>query len=238
LFSIGDSISSSSYSNGYYDTIDMTSNTKNCIIIGRISGNLNNSISHKKIHLQNPNYDLISITANNSYSDVFEILNTSEDVSLFSIQRTGIYFTFNGSKINVLGNIPTSGSYTSGDLSLNKNCEPGAPLQYICVESGDPGKWAPNGIGYGSLAKTANFAITLGNNGYRYNNYGATSNIYGNLPEGQEGLIYNFRRESSYVLEIRPFGSESIRGGTSGSPLYINSDGGEIQLQWNSNNNI
>jgi len=44
-------------------------------------------------------------------------------------------------KISVGNEAPISGNYNKGDLQYNTNPEPGGYVGWICVESGNPGKW-------------------------------------------------------------------------------------------------
>ena len=66
---------------------------------------------------------------------MFNILGEDVDLQVAGAVR------IQDKKISVGNEAPISGNYNKGDLQYNTNPEPGGYVGWICVESGNPGKW-------------------------------------------------------------------------------------------------
>ena len=110
----------------------------------------------------------------------------------FKVITDNLNTYFKNNKIMIGSSVPTGGSYSKGDIIVNNGANADKEPMWICVESGNPGKWEVVGAGGTDLVHLKNNVIV--NNAVSEVSIG----IDGFNPEGDVLTVY---RNSVYMIE-------------------------------------
>jgi len=152
--------------------------------------------------------------------------------------------TVNGGHVTIRGlefdTIPTVGSVRAGSKISKYTLSEGQAQGWWCIsDSTSGGLWAPTAALTGSVNKSATFTVNSTNDiGKKFSNFGAVGAIEADLPAGQAGLKYTFRRIANASFRVDPNGSESIRGGGAGKYLQLGANGDFVTLEWDTSSSV
>jgi len=152
--------------------------------------------------------------------------------------------TVNGGHVTVKGlefdTIPTTGSVRAGSKISKYTLSEGQAQGWWCIsDSVSGGLWSPTASMTGSVNKSTTFTVNATNdNGKKFSNFGAVGVIEADLPAGQAGLKYTFRRIANAAFRIDPNASESIRGGAAGEYLQLGANGDFVTLEWDTSSSV
>ena len=110
----------------------------------------------------------------------------------FKVITDNLNTYFKSNKIMIGSSVPTGGSYSKGDIIVNNGANADKEPMWVCVESGNPGKWEVVGAGGTDLVHLKNNVIV--NNAVSEVSIG----IDGFNPEGDVLTVY---RNSVYMIE-------------------------------------